>query len=271
MNIGGINNSGSVFAVSLSRLASEIQGSNARLAGNTRLAGPTRDWASLSLAATLRGQVSGHQAGVAAAQTANAMSQTITDALIGVRDILTEVRTLADSWNNGTGDKAAIHERMVELNDQLTSQLDVRFGEHSLLAGGAPVSVQIGPNAGDTISLDKPDAVGMVGSSVSSFAAANPGDTINTGAIDSAIAGIDQAGSLAAADQSRLGHAINHGLTQIENLMGAEEVVSGLDIAKETAHRTRLLMLQEVNASALAQTMQHERSMISMLLGSLKG
>lgn len=271
MNISGIS-SGNVFAINLSRLSSLMGASDKRMAAHSRLADPASDFASFSLASTLRGQISGYQITQQNAQSAVSMSQTVSGGLSSLRDMMAEVRSLADSWNSGTGDQVVIQARVADLSQQISAQIGgTRFGSQQVLQGSS-VTTQIGPNGTDVMTLQNPDAAALIGGSVSSFAAATPnsGAVINTAWLDAADTGLEQAQGLAAADQSRLGFAIDNASTQMENLTGAEGKITDFDVASEMVNRTKLQMMQEVNTTLLAQSLQNNHDMVSVLLGSLK-
>jgi flagellin len=267
MRIGEIG-AGGVFASSLRRIQIELQLSNEKLAKNTELVHPAQDPARFTLAMRLRGQISGHAAAQRNAQDGYSMTSAVSETLTSLRDLITEARSLADEWNSGTGDKDAIHTRIGEISDQITSEIaTARFGDHALAQGGAPVSLMIGPDAGSVMDIALPDAAALIGSSVTDFEAAGPLAVIDTASLDAATDGIDGALGQNAAYASRLEHAISFADGQIEALTRGEGRIMDLDVAKETAHNTALLIREQFNMALLAQANDQSREMFKILLG----
>jgi flagellin len=266
MRIGEITAQGTMFAHQLRSISLQLQLSQERVAKGTNLLRPSDGYGRFSTATLLRGQISGYEAGRAQAQDAHSLTSTLVDSLSGVRSILDEVRSLADSWNSGAGDKTEIHARVTQLGDQLRDQIaDSKFGHISLLAGGAPVSFQIGPDAADSVSVNLPDATAMIGSAVSAFEAAVPGQTIDTNAIDGAIQNVDYEAGQASAVTSRMTHALSFADTQISALSKAEDRITDVDVASELAKQTALLIRQDAATAMLAQASQQQRKLVDLL------
>lgn len=264
--IFGINSGQRSLTASLSRIAGQLAASNRRLATNSRITSAADDPVGFSQAVRLRAQISGYQAARGNIQSGSSMVEVTGDGLSQARDILGQIRQLADSWNNGSGNKTDIQAQVTQLNGQLQSVISsTSFGSTNVLMGGPAVTLQVGPNASDTMSVTNPDMNAIVGGAVSTFQSAPTSATINTAQLDTILSQTDQAIGQSAAYASRLKYAGEYADTQTENLMRADDRIEGLDVAAEMTKQTALMIRQSFNTALLAQSSQQQRSLAQLL------
>jgi flagellin len=136
--------------------------------------------------------------------------------------------------------------------DRVSSQ--TTFNGVNLLDGTTTsLSVQVGTDAGETISLGLADttSTGLSIGSVSVTSAANASTALS--AIDSAIDSVTTARGTLGASQNRLTSAISSILNTRENLSAAESRIRDVDVATETSDLTRNSILQQAAISVLSQ------------------
>lgn len=233
-----------------------------KLASGQRVNGAADDAAILAISQRLNAQAKGSYqaednvlAGISLLQTAEgAMGQS--------QDVLQRMRELSLQAGNGTlndDDRAAIQQEM----DQLTSQLDsiaeqTSFNGKKLLDGSASgLSLQVGPNGGDTNSVSvasvKASDLGLSGVSAASQADAG-----------SALSSIDEAMARLSSARSDVGARLNGLQSTFSNLgtsaLNAEASKSRMVDADMALELSRLAKHQILGQSAIAMQAQANTS-----------
>jgi flagellin len=242
-----------------------------RLSSGYRINSAADDAAGLGISERMRAQIGGIAQAQRNAQDGISMVQTAEGSLQEMHSILGRIRDLAVQYNNGIYDAAGQNAITGEVA-QLSAELDRMIGSASfngfqlLQTPGALATLQVGPNGGDTMSVNGCDAATSLGTEISNFATlSGPGGTVNVQAIDDAIANIARDRSGFGAVQNRLEHTINSLGVYQENLQSAESRIRDVDMAQEMTELTRLQILQQSGTAMLGQANMLHSSVLSLL------
>lgn len=139
------------------------QRSFARLSSGLRINSAKDDAAGLSIATRLGSNFRGLDMAMRNANDGISMTQTAEGALGGITENLQRMRELAVQASNGTltsSDRDSIQAEMSQLSDEIdrVSETTTFNGRKLLNGSGGTVSLQVGPNSGDTISMAATDA-----------------------------------------------------------------------------------------------------------------
>jgi len=242
----------------LASVTSRLQGNYARLSSGLRIATASDDAAGLGISERMRSQIRSYAVAGRNAQDGVSLTQTAEGALQEVSNNLTRMRELAIQAANGTlttTDRATIDAEFQELVTEIDRVSgEAAFNGLNLLDGStASIDLQVGVDAGDTITVNMVDAtaatLGIDALDVTSAANASAALTALDTAIDSVSTG---RGTLGAA-QNRLNSAIASIANTRENLSAAESRIRDVDVAAETADLTRNTIMQQAAVSVLAQ------------------
>ena len=138
----------------------------------------------------------------------------------------------------------------------------------NLLDGSvASIDLQVGIEAGDTITINLPDAtaatLGITGLDVTSSANASTA----LAALDTAINSVSTSRGELGAGQNRMNSVIASIANTRENLSAAESRIRDVDVAAETADLTRNTILQQAAVSVLAQANVQPQLALNLLGG----
>jgi flagellin len=254
----------------LEEIRGRIERSTERLASGRRIASASDDAAGLGISERMRARLrsltqAAHETrgGVDRIQVADA-------ALDETSANLGRLRELAVQASNGTlspEDRAALQEEADALAaavDAVAS--DTEVNGQALLDGGAPASVQVGPDAGDAVELPTVDAsaaaLGVDGIDLSS--AASAADAL--AAIDGAIDAVGVArGDLGAAARE-LASRHDGVLAARDALVAADARISSLDVALESARLAQDRILADASVSTLLQANAQPQRALRLLL-----
>lgn len=256
----------------LATVTNRLQGNFARLSSGLRIATAADDAAGLGVSERMRAQIRGFGVAYRNAQDGISMAETAEGALQEVSNMLVRMRELAVQAANGTlsaGDRTVINTEY----QALLAEIDRTAGEATfngvvLLNGTtASAAIQVGIDAGDTISLTLPDtrsATLLINtSSVTSVANANTA----MGLLDTAINTVSTARGTLGAQQNRINSTIATVLNIRENMSAAESRIRDVDIAAETADLTRNTILQQASIAVLAQANVQPQLALELLRG----
>jgi flagellin len=242
----------------LAAVTSRLQGNFARLSSGLRIATAADDAAGLAISERMRAQIRSLNVASRNAQDGVSLSQTAEGALQEVSNNLTRMRELAVQASNGTlsaADRATLDtefQALVTEIDRVASQ--TTFNGVNLLDGStATLDIQVGSNAGETITVSLADTtaatLGIGGLDVTSAANASAA----LAALDTAIDSVTSTRGSLGSDQNRLTSAISSILSTRESLAAAESRIRDIDVATETSDLTRNSILQQAAVSVLAQ------------------
>jgi len=264
-NIASLTAQRNLFAVT-----SRLQGNFARLSSGMRIVSAADDAAGLAISERMRSQIRSY--GVAARNVQDGISlvQTAEGALAEVSNILGRMRELAVQSANGTLSTADQDTLGAEF-DQLLQEVDriaqnAEFNGVNLLdTAGATMAIQVGIDAGDTITITLADmqtaALAIDALDISSLG--NPNAALT--ALDTAQDTVNNFRGTMGAFQNRLQSTLASIQNSTENLSAAESRIRDVDVAFETADLTRNTILQQAAVSVLAQANLQPQLALSLL------
>ena len=230
-----------------------------RLSSGLRINSAADDAAGLGISERLRGQIRGLEQANRNIQDGISMLQTAEAALETVHQILHRARELAVQYNNGTNSiaaKQAISRELIQLSNEVARiEGQVSFNGIPLLQNAmTTITLQVGANAGDTISVSMADLFGA------GLSLVRPVTFFTLPWLSSDISGMDlhiqdvaTARGRFGAMINRLEHALSANSNQIESYMAAESRIRDADMAKEMTELVRQRVLQQSSMAMLAQ------------------
>jgi flagellin len=241
----------------LNRSTLALNKSLERLSSGLRINRAADDAAGLAIAEGFRSQVRGTQVAQRNAQDGVSLVQTAEGALSETTNILQRIRELAVQAANGTqstNNREAMHTEVQQLLGQIDSiALDTQFNGVNVLSAAQTVTLQAGPNPGQTLLVTvtgaKTNDLGVSALAVSSMALAV--STISV--VDIALKSVTSLRSSLGAFQNRLEFTINTLAIQEENASASESAIRDANIAAETISFTRNQILVSAGTSVLAQ------------------
>ena len=250
-----------------------------KLSSGLRINRAADDVAGLGISEKLRAQVRGYNQSVRNAQDGISLIQTGEGALVEVHSMLQRMRELAVQASNGTlstADRDSIGVEAKALWDEIARVSNTtKFNGVSLLSAAGTVSLQVGPEAGQTISVTltavTTTSLDNVGTDIADFANDTAGSVtaaIASAAItqlDTAIVTVSTARGKFGAAQNRLEHTIASLSVAAENLAASESRIRDLDVAEEMVNFTKTQILQQAGTAILAQANQAPSSVLALL------
>jgi len=263
-NIASLTAQRNLFAVT-----SRLQGNFARLSSGLRIVSAADDAAGLAISERMRSQIRSY--GVAARNVQDGISlvQTAEGALAEVSNILGRMRELSVQSANGTlsaADKDTLNLEFAQLLEEVDRiAQNAEFNGVNLLNSAATMAIQVGIDAGDTITITLADMQAAA-------LAIDALDISSTGDPNAALTALDTAqdtvnnfrGSMGAF-QNRLQSTLASIQNSTENLAAAESRIRDVDVAWETADLTRNTILQQAATSVLAQANLQPQLALSLL------
>ena len=239
--------------------------STEKLASGYKINRAADDAAGLAISEKMRRQVRGLTQASANAQDGVSMVQTAEGALNEVHDMLQRLNELAVKANNGTLQSEDVDYIQTEVN-QLASEItrtanDTKFNKKDLLKTNTTITLQVGAESGQTISLglSQMDATTIgVGSLTIS-----DGGAIDS--IDKAIQSVSKFRADLGAVQNRLEHTINNLNNVAENTQAAEAQIRDTDMATEMVKYSNNQILAQAGQAMLAQANQANQGVLSLL------
>lgn len=265
-----------------------LDSSMRKLSSGYRITRAADDAAGLAISEKLLSKINGTNQAVRNASDGISLVQTAEAALSEVGNIVQRVRDLAVQASNGTlsaSDLKSIGKEIGQLRSEIGSiSSRTKFNGTSLLSANSTVTLQVGSDSGDqmTISLSNfgtsaGSALGSFASSMNSFATIT-GNTVGsysgvlssgaTGLLslaDSALDLVNAKRSDFGAVQNRLEHDIAVQQLTAENLSQANSRIRDVDVAAETANMTKNNILMQAGVSVLAQANQSPALALKLL------
>jgi len=254
-----------------------------KLSSGLRINRAADDVAGLGISEKLRAQVRGYNQAVRNAQDGISLIQTGEGALVEVHSMLQRMRELAVQASNGTlstADRDSIGVEAKALWDEIDRVSDTtKFNGVALLSAAGSISLQVGPEAGQTISVTLTEVsqtslepAAPAAAIIGAFADDTGGGAVTAAEASAAITKLDAAivtvstarGKFGAA-QNRLEHTIASLSVAAENLAASESRIRDLDVAAEMVNFTKTQILQQAGTAILAQANQAPQSVLALL------
>jgi flagellin len=230
-----------------------------RLSSGLRINSAADDAAGLGISERLRGQIRGLEQANRNIQDGVSMLQVMDAALESVSNILLRARELAVQYNNGTygwTEKGYISTELVALSNEIAAiEGKTEFNGIKLLQDATvTVTLQVGANAGETISISLVDLFGA------GLNLVRPISFFTLPWLSSDIPGLDAHISDVAAARGRLGaymnrleYALDANQIKLESYLKAESQIRDADMAAEMTQLVRQQLLQQSGMAMLAQ------------------
>lgn len=249
-----------------------LEQSMQRLSSGLRINSARDDAAGLGISEKLRGQIRGLEQAGRNIQDGISLLQTMEGVLSEVHSILQRARELAVQRNNGvlnTQAKNAIKSEFLALCAEIGRiEGSTQFNGIPLLQNASAIlTLQVGANDGETITISLVD---LIGGTAGSLVRPNTFFTVSWN--DADLAGFDlhiddvsTARGRLGAVQNRLEHALAANDQKREILLGAESRIRDVDVAAEMTSYVRSKILQQGATAMMAQANQAPRHILSLL------
>ncbi len=256
----------------------------ARLSSGLRVNSSKDDAAGLAIADRMNTQVRGMNVAIRNANDGISLAQVAEGGLSSMNDILQRMRELAVQATNSTnttganGDIAKLNNEYKQLGAELLRmQSATQFNGVAVLTGTSDFAFQVGANdaADNRITIVSSDlslngitdftdvASGTTASALDLDASLDNSSRI--GALDKAIAAVNDRRATLGAVQSRFENTINYLRTSSENQAAARGRIMDADFAAETANLSRAQILQQAGTAMIAQANQSSQGVLSLL------
>lgn len=249
-----------------------------RLSSGLRVNRAADDAAGLGISENLKAQIRSLGQAERNSNDGISMIQVAEGAMNEQAGILTRLRELAVQSANGSlgaTERGYIDAEATALVAEVTriSAVTEFNGVNMIQAGAAAIDMQVGINAGDTISVAFSATDAATLGTVSGAAALG---TIDLGTdattasaaiqiIDDSITDLSTARSTLGATQNRFEVTVANLSTARENVSAANSRIRDVDVASETAELTRNQILSQAGVSVLAQANQLPQAALSLL------
>jgi flagellin len=239
-----------------------------RLSSGLRINRAADDAAGLGISEKMRSQVKGLAQAQRNIQDGVSLVQTAEGNLGEVHAMLQRVRELAVQYKNGTLSQASRDAIQTEVN-QLASEVErigaaAEFNGIKLLNATGTISLQVGANDGEQVTVATVSLGGTVGTAAFSLTATGTSDLSE---IDAAITSVSSLRSTFGAVQNRMEHAMAQAAVYQENLVAAESRIRDVDMAEAMVQLTKDQVLQQAGTAMLAQANQAPQAVLGLLRG----
>jgi flagellin len=233
-----------------------LRSSMSRLSSGMKIETAADDPAGLAISERMRSQA--RNSASAAQNIENAMSyaQTADSWMQKLHDIMGRMGELAVSANDGTKsstDLAQLDKEYQQMGAEVTRIQGAAKYNGTAIFGGSALSVQIGPDNGQTFSISAIDMAGATGTAVGNNitdAASAATAITNTGAAIDSISGLR---ATLGSQSARMKHTLEGVRTYEANIRSAESQVRDVDMAKEATDFSKYQILSQVGTAMLAQ------------------
>ena len=244
-----------------------------RLSSGFRINSAKDDAAGLQISNQLTSQINGLTVGIRNANDGLSVAQVGEGAQQEITNILQRMRELALSAANSTTsdsgpEKIALDSEFQQLILEITRiATTTSFGSTNLLDGTfGTQTLQVGANAGETISVTMVDASTLGTITAGSITTAALASSVLT-TIDTDITTIDTNRAQLGAVQNRLTSTIANLSNIIENASASRSRLRDADYALETSNLAKNQVLQQAGLSVLSQANASAQSVLSLLQG----
>ncbi len=271
--------------IGLTRSSNAVSQAMQRLSSGLRINSAADDAAGYAISQGLTAQVNGLQQASQNVSDATSMVQTADSALNNVQSMLQRVSELAVQYQNGdlsSSDKTDIQSEVNQLTQEIDRQKgSVQFNGINLLDGtagtaGTGVTFQVGPAAGDTLTVSFANVEGSAGLGTTGFdwtQAASGGkvfDLAQSNAVSLIQGAINNISSLAAtlgAVQNRLQYTSNAISVTQENMSSSLSNIQDVNMATEMTTMTQQQVLQQAGTAMLAQANSQPQVVLKLITG----
>lgn len=249
----------------LSATSSALNTSMQRLSSGMRVNSAKDDAAGLAIAERMNAVTRGMNVAIRNSNDAISLAQTAEGALGAISANLQRMRELAVQAANGsnsTSDIAALdseYQLLVAENARVIAS--TTFNGQPLLSAATPFQFQVGPNAGDTITVTAVIAT----TTATTLGADNTTASAELAFIDDDLDLMNSIRATWGASQSRFEGVIANLRVAAENSAASRGRIMDADYAQETANLSRTQVLQQAGMAMVAQANQVPQSVLALL------
>jgi flagellin len=247
----------------LTSITSQLNKSLERLSTGIRINHASDGAANMMISESLTSQIRGYITAASNAQQGVSMLEIADGALQEISGHLQSIRDIAVAANSSftTTDQFAAYQANLQAEIAAIDHIsdNAKFGTNVLLdgsiSGGAALNVQIGANSGDTLDIKSAftdNSTSGLGVSQNTLTTAANANTL-LGQVDAAISSLSANQARIGGFSNRLNDQINYLSIAQSNTAAAQSSIRDTDVAMETANLTRLQIIQQAAAYALAQ------------------
>lgn len=250
-----------------------------RLSSGLRINSAKDDAAGLAISDIMTAQTRGLNQAVRNANDGISLAQTAEGAMQENTDLLQRMRELAVESANGTygtSNRSSLNDEFQQLKAEITRNANnTKFNGKVLLNGtlGA-VDIQVGPDAGQTVTLSAAATQGTGGSMTATGLSVVSATVLSAGAasaaitkIDTALQTVDTARGKLGAFQNRLEATVSNLMNVSENISAARSRIVDADFAAETSTMTKAQILQQAGLAMVAQANTLPQAALTLLKG----
>ena len=274
--------------IGLSKSSNAVSMAMQRLSSGLRINSAADDAAGYAISQGLTAQVNGLQQASQNVSDATSMVQTADSSLNNVQSMLQRISELAVQYQNGDLSSTDKSDIQSEVN-QLTSEIDrqkgsVQFNGINLLDGtagtaGTGVTFQVGPGAGDTLTVSFGNIEGTNGLDSSVGFSWGSGSVSGTtqvfdlsqanavSLIQGAINNISTMAATLGAVQNRLQYTSNAISVTQENMSSSLSNIQDVNMATEMTKMTQQQVLQQAGTAMLAQANSQPQLVLKLITG----
>jgi flagellin len=274
--------------IGLNKSSNAVSQAMQRLSSGLRINSAADDAAGYAISQGLTAQVNGLQQASQNVSDATSMVQTADSALNNVQSMLQRVSELAVQYQNGdlsSTDKSDIQSEVNQLTQEIDRQKgSVSFNGINLLDGsagsaGTGVTFQVGPAAGDTLTVSFASIEGTSGldsnvgfswGSGSVTGSTKVFDLSQTNAVSLIQGAINNISTMAAtlgAVQNRLQYTSNAISVTQENMSSSLSNIQDVNMATEMTKMTQQQVLQQAGTAMLAQANSQPQLVLKLITG----
>ena len=260
------NSSANTVYKNYSQNSAKLASSAEKLATGLRINRASDDAAGLAISEGMRAQVKGSDSAVDNISnavnflnTADGYLQTVSDILGRMEELSVEHGDGTKSASDLTNIDAEFKTLSTQLNDIATANVPTFNG--TKLFSAATLSMQVGANAADTITLSATNLAGVGGYA----AVANQAVTASVANVQAAIVGVSTLRATMGADQARLNYQTSALQNYSENISAAESRIRNVDMAKESTNFSKFQIQVQAGTAMLAQANQLPQNVLSLL------
>ncbi|MDQ2081638.1 flagellin [Xanthobacteraceae bacterium Astr-EGSB] len=254
--------------------SSQQSESLSKLASGSRINKASDDAAGLAIATRLQSDVTALDQAATNAAHSISILQTADGGASNISDILQRMKALASESASGTvtdNERVYIDAEFQQLADEIDGIASgTRFNGESLLDGtsafaGSGVSVMVGTQATDTISLKIADLDATELGVASLATTSQTGAEAAISALDDAIDAVSSARADIGATMSRFEFRSDTIATTTENLEASESAIRDVDVAAEQAKLSAAEVKTQAAVAAAAQANQMPQQLLNLL------
>lgn len=259
-------NQSSTLALSryLNNVSKQLNKSLERLSTGLKINHASDGSAQLQLSDYMTSQIRGYEVAASNAQEGLSMLETADSALQQISSHLQDIRDIAVAASNSTTTATQFSAYQADLQAKIAAidsiSDNTKYGTNVLLdgslSGGSALNIQIGTNSGDTLDIKSAFTDNSANSGLSltqNTLSTTANATTLLGQVDTAIATVNSHLGTIGGFENRLTDQINYLSIAQTNVAAAQSNIRDTDVAAETAELTRLQILQQAGAYALAQ------------------